>query len=108
MAHTYRRKNVDKDYYWIFWDFRRDLHWSTFNPKNHVNLKSKEAQKALAIYHSDAQRTMGESAPRSYCKIRWHRMRQAAKQQLHKFAKDDEFEVQIDPNHHYSAAWDYW
>lgn len=104
MARTYRRKGITQDYYWVLW------HWGTpyYLNRSSYERDSKEGKKAIAIYHSDATITMEGSAPRSYCKVRWHKMRQDAKKQLHMFWKDEEHEVQIHANHKHSANWDYW
>jgi hypothetical protein len=104
MSRTYRRKNT----YWEYWWVTTDCINLLYGVYTRVPKSKGELKKSLAKYHADRGENFRASAPRAYCKVRWHKMRQAANRELYKFKLDTEHEVQIHANHKHSAQWDYW
>lgn len=104
MSRTYRRKNQQHEYAWVLKD------WKTFFSSGSTichSPKSVADRKAIAIFHSDTQVTMGSSAPRWYRKAFEHRRRTRNNRVMRLWLMglaDPIFEAR----HRHDANWSWW
>lgn len=104
MSRTFRRKNQQHEYVWVLKD------WNIFfngglTIRHSAN--SVAGRKAIAIFHSDAQVTMGSSAPRWYRKAFEDRRRTRNNRVMRLWLKgiaDPLFESR----HRHDANWSWW
>lgn len=96
MSRTYRRKNADKPSWvkrrWEYNDGVWDMKW----------FEGKELEQRLAYFHSD--RYDGFTPSRFWRKVNHHEFRSKAKQELIKYYKNNDHEVQIRDN----PRWPWW
>jgi hypothetical protein len=100
MSRTYRRRRQRHEYRWVL----RDWKWC-----NHIlvpvliDARSKEGRRAIARFHSDAERTMRSGPPSWYRRIFKIRLRTRNIRQLRRWFNDPEYDPVFHPRHRYSA-----
>jgi hypothetical protein len=104
MSRTFRRKNQQHEYVWVLknWDVFFNGGPTIFHGPN-----SAAGRKAIAVFHSDAQVTMGRSAPRWYRRAFEHRRRTRNNRVMRLYLKglaDPLFEAR----HRHDANWSWW
>jgi hypothetical protein len=97
MSRTYRRKS-GKKHWWAGSDWKHDEN-GIFR---RVEVGGKELKKALAYYHGDYD--LGWSPAPWWRKDEWHKFRQQSKQELIRWLKNEDHEVQIRAN----PRWPWW
>ena len=104
MSRTFRRKNQQHEYSWVLKDW--DIFFKGMGTAHH-SPKSPAGRKAIAVFHSDAQVTMGSSAPRWYRREHDHRRRTKNNRVMRLWLAglaDPFFEVR----HRHDANWSWW
>ena len=105
MSRTFRRKNQEHEYQWVLRDW--DLFHSSCRSICH-DVHSQADRKVIAVFHSDAQRTMSGSAPRWYRKIFDKRRRIRNDEVMRKWLKNPELDPVFEVNHRHDAKWSWW
>lgn len=91
MSRTFRRKNATEEKNWVLTDW---VYVSGFSQKVRIPEKSREGQKAVAKFHSDAHPSFKEPGPKWFRNLFAERpQRREAKRQLKNFLKDPDREV---------------
>jgi hypothetical protein len=90
MARTYRRKNQTQDYWWLLTDY---VIVNDYPRVKKIIVEGKEADKKLALYHSDAYRGFREPGPAWFRLMFTERpMRRRNNKELKRFMLDPEYE----------------
>ncbi len=105
MSRTFRRKNQKQEYSWVlrecklFWQTGVDIRYEATSP---------QGRKAIAIFHSDKQVTMGSSAPRWYRKAYEHRRRTRNNRVMKQWLDGRDFDPLFEARHRHEANWSWW
>ena len=99
MSRTYRRK-TDNGSWHKYWATTKWI--GVVGVWERVPLEGEELKKSLAEYHSD--RDYNSSPTKSWRRGLWHKFRQQSKQELIRWIKNSEHEVQIRDN----PRWPWW
>jgi hypothetical protein len=105
MSRTFRRKNQQHEYVWVLRD------WGLFlkgGPSIQYDRHSLAGKKAVARFHSDAQATMGSSAPRWYRKVFDRRRRTRNNKMMGRWFKNLDFDPVFEASHRHDANWSWW
>lgn len=104
MSRTYRRRGQRHEYCWVLSDFRWIDHVlvSVF-----IDAGSKERRRALARFHSDAERTIRSGPPRRYRRSFDHRLRTLNFRQF-RWLDDPGYDPVFQVRHRHSAGWSWW
>jgi hypothetical protein len=105
MSRTIRRKHQRHEYVWVLKDW--ELFFSRGSNVRH-DQRSPAARKAIAIFHSDKEVTMGSSAPRWYRKIFDRRRRTRNNREMRKWLKNPGFDPVFECRHRHDANWAWW
>lgn len=106
MSHTYRRRRERHEYAWVLLDFP----WRAGGHLMRVRIdpRSKEGRRAIARFHSDAQLTTGNTAPRWYRRIFDHRLRTLNDRELRRWLADPGYDPVFQVRHRHAANWSWW
>jgi hypothetical protein len=105
MSRTFRRKNQQREYVWVLRDWK--LFWRIGIDIQH-DPRSRAGRKAIAIFHSDKQVTMGDSAPRWYRKAFDHRRRTRNKREMKRWLDGKDIDPIFEARHRHEANWSWW
>lgn len=104
MSRTIRRKNQQHEYVWVLKD------WNVFF-NDGVTIRhspnSAAGRKAIAVFHSDAQVTMGSSAPRWYRQA-FERRRRTRNNRVMKLWLNGLADPFFEARHRHDASWSWW
>jgi hypothetical protein len=105
MSRTYRRRGARHEYNWVLsdWDITQP-----FGVRIHLDRHSKEGRRALARFHSDAEVTMGSTAPRWYRHVFDHRLRTMNDRELRRWLADPGYAPVFQIRHLHRANWSWW
>lgn len=82
--------------------------WSLGWQRVTIDPNSLEGKKLVMNYQRDGRKYYYSYAPASWCNVFQRSMRNQAKQELHKFCCNLEYEPLIQANHRRSASYDWW
>jgi hypothetical protein len=105
MSRTFRRKNQQHEYVWVLRD------WDLFlkgGPSIRHDRRSIVGRKAIAIFHSDKEITMGSSAPRWYRKVFDRRRRNRNDRVMRQWLSDHSFDPVFEASHKHDANRSWW
>lgn len=105
MSRTVRRKNQRHEYAWVLKD------WDLFlkgGPSIRHDQHSPAGRKAIAIFHSDKEITMGSGAPRWYRKIFDRRRRTRNDRVMRQWLGNHDFDPAFEASHKHEANWSWW
>jgi hypothetical protein len=105
MSRTIRRKNQQHEYGWVLKD------WELFLKEGlsiRLSQNSKAGRKAIAIFHSDKELTMGSGAPRWYRKVFDRRRRTRNDRVMRQWLGDQNFDPVFEINHKHEANRYWW
>jgi hypothetical protein len=105
MSRTIRRKNQQHEYLWVLKD------WELFFSGGlsvRYDQHSLAGRKAIAIFHSDKEVTMGSSAPRWYRKIFDRQRRTRNNREMRKWLNNPSFDPAFECRHRHDANWAWW
>jgi hypothetical protein len=105
MSRTYRRRGEHHEYYWMLRDWESA---EPFGARIRLDRNSKEGRRALARFHSDAEVTMGSSAPRRYRRVFDHKLRSMNDRQLRRWLADPGYDPVFQIRHLHCANWSWW
>ena len=105
MSRTYRRRGQRHEYPWVL----REWHWSGGMLASHqIDPRSKTGRRAIARFHSDAERTMSSGPPRWYRRVFDHRLRTLNFREFRRGLNDRDYEPVMQARHRHSAKWTWW
>jgi hypothetical protein len=104
MSRTYRRRGERHEYSWVLRD------WECVAPgaRTQLDRHSKAGRRALARFHSDAEVTMGSTAPRWYSRRFDYRIRRVNERELRRWLADPGYDPVFQARHRHSANWSWW
>ncbi|QWD62384.1 hypothetical protein [Polynucleobacter sp. MWH-UH25E] len=105
MSRTIRRKHQRYEYVWVLKD------WELFfsgRPNVRHDQHSPAGRKAIAIFHSDKEVTMGSSAPHWYRKIFERQRRTRNNREMRKWLNNPSFDPVFECRHRHDANWAWW
>ncbi|CAM3791427.1 hypothetical protein [Polynucleobacter antarcticus] len=105
MSRTKRRKNQFHEYDWVLknWQyFALGGQYSRHEPKSRL------AKKAIALFHSDKEVTMGGAAPRWYRKSFDHRRRTRNNRAMKNWLCKPEVDPLFEASHKHDANYSWW
>ena len=105
MARTFRRRRERHEYRWVLRDWRIDLlrrSWVKLDPHSNAG------RKAIALFHSDKDVTMGGAAPRWYRRVSDHQIRTGNDRMLRRWLVDPGFDPVFQDWHKHQANWSWW
>lgn len=105
MSRTFRRQGERHEYRWVLLDY---LWVDGMSVEIQIDGRSKEGRKAIARFHSDAQATMGGSAPRWYRRVYDHHLRTRNDKEMQRWLKNPDYEPLFQAWHRHSANWTWW
>ncbi|WP_143070812.1 hypothetical protein [Polynucleobacter asymbioticus] len=105
MSRTMRRKNERYEYTWVLKDW--DLYIKCGIRVQHDS-RSSAGRKAIAIFHSDKQVTMGTSAPRWYKRLYDRRRRTRNNRVMKHWLDGKDFDPLFEARHRHEANWSWW
>ena len=105
MSRTIRRKNQRHEYVWALKDW--DLLMNG-GPSVRHDQHSPIGRKAIALFHSDKEVTMGSSAPRWYRKVFDRRRRTRNDRMMRQWLTDQEFDPVFESSHKHDANLSWW
>lgn len=106
MSRTYRRRGQYHEYRWVLRDCEFTTSFSlTWVP---IDSRSKAGRRALARFHSDAERTMGSPAPRWYRRVYDHWLRTMNDRQFRRWLDDPGYDPVFQIRHRHMANWSWW
>jgi len=105
MSRTVRRKNQKHEYSWVLKDWHLFIHGG---PSVRHDQHSLLGKKAIALFHSDKEVTMGSSAPRWYRKVFDRRRRTRNDRMMRQWLVDREFDPVFEASHKHDANWSWW
>jgi len=105
MSRTYRRKDARHEYRWVLLEL-------TLEPgrlkRILLDRNSAAGRRAIARFHSDAQRTMKGGVPHWFCRIFKKRQRNANMRELSRWLADPAYDPVMTARHRHSAKWAWW
>jgi hypothetical protein len=105
MSRTYRRRGERHDYGWVL----QNSGWvSGTLVRFQIDPRSREGQRAIARFHSDAFWTLRSTAPRWYRRIFDHRQRTLNARQLRRWLDDPGYDPVLEIRHRHRANWAWW
>jgi hypothetical protein len=105
MSRTYRRSAERHEYGWVLRELKFDgtrFEWVV------LDRHSPEGRRAIARFHSDAQRNMKGGAPHWFCRNFKRRQRSANNRQFLRWLADSGYEPVMNARHRNSAKWAWW
>ena len=105
MSRTYRRRGERHEYRWLLRDRSDAL---PCRARVLLDIHSKEGQRAIARFHSDAEVTMKGGAPHWFCRIFKRRQRNANTRELLRWLADPGYDPVMQSRHRHSAKWAWW
>ena len=105
MSRTYRRRGERHEYRWVLRERSDATPWwahALLDPH------SKEGRRALARFHSDAEVTIGSSAPRWYRRVFDHELRTTNDRELRRWLADPCYDPVFQVRHLHRANWSWW
>jgi hypothetical protein len=105
MSRTYRRRGQEHEYRWVLRDWNGSV---PFGSSVLLDPRSREARRAIARFHSDAETTMGGAAPRWYRKVFDRRLRTSNDKQLRRWFANPGYDPLTQASHRHSANWSWW
>jgi hypothetical protein len=105
MSRTYRRRGQRHEYRWVL----RDWKWKNFVliPAL-LEARSEEGRRAIARFHSDAESTLRNTAPRRYRRTFDHRLNTFNVRQLRRWIDDHDYDPMFHVRHRHNATWSWW
>jgi len=105
MSRTFRRKNQQHEYRWVLkdWDLFFCGGLCILHDRN-----SSAGRKAIAIFHSDKEVTMGSAAPRWYRRTFERRRRTRNERMMRQWLCNHGFDPVFEVNHKHDANWSWW
>lgn len=105
MSRTYRRRGERHEYRRVLHDRTDATPWWAHAL---LDSHSKEGQRAIARFHSDAVVTMRGGVPHWFCRILKRRQRNADARELLRWFADPGHDPVVQPRHRHSAKWAWW
>jgi len=105
MSRTYRRRGERHEYDWVLRDWESA---EPFSARIRLDRHSNEGRSALARFHSDAEVTMGSSAPRWYRRLFDHKLRSMNDRQFRRWLADPGYDPVFQVRHLHRANWSWW
>jgi hypothetical protein len=105
MSRTYRRRGQRHEYRRVLRDY--NCIDCVLVPV-FIDARSKEGRRAIARFHSDAERTIRSGPPRRYRRIFDHRLRTLDRRELRRWLDDPGYDPVFQVRHRHSASWSWW
>ena len=105
MSRTFRRKNQQHEYLWVLKDWELCLRGG---PSIGHDPRSLIGRKAISIFHSDKNVTMGDSAERWYRKKYDHQRRTRNNRVMKQWMDGRDFDPIFEERHKHEANHSWW
>ncbi|MGH8635720.1 MAG: hypothetical protein ACREUX_13190 [Burkholderiales bacterium] len=105
MSRTFRRRGQRHEYRWVLREWYRcggTLIAYTADPR------SMGGRRAVARFHSDAERTMRSGPPRWYRRVFDRRLRTLNFREIRRWIEKQDYEPVIQARHRHNATWTWW